>query len=522
MSLGAIPLGDAPYATPWYSVGQERCENLFLEYSSSTGAKASYYFLGIPGLRRFVAATASVTNPCRGSLLTSSGRAFMVFGRSFQEITQSGARSFFGYLDSTTGTVKLAENGKQILVVDGAFGYIFDLATSTFQRIADEYFPGGTTTGGLAPTHVECIDTYFLVNAPGTNIYYWSNPYYGNDNGNDWSAATVQGYWNSLRSGMKIGRPDNIIGMTQAQSQLWLFGVNSLEVHYDTGDSLGQLFARYSNAMVDIGCNAKYSPANYGSNVFWLGSDKTGTTGVFSNEGLTPIRISVRGIEQLIDTMADPTDCIGYCSSQAGHTFYVMWFPSAEMTLVYDLTTKKWHMRTYLHPDTGAVTAWHGLYPIEAYGKNLWGDLASDAVYFTDMAYYQNDAPTGSSVNYIKAVKTVPIVFANGVRVRHNSIQPMFQQGVGVVTGYTPGTSTTDPMQAFGRYPQCAIAFSDDGGASYKNELFAPLGPLGETTNRTIRRRLGLSRNRVYRFTITDPVRRIFVGCIADMTLGAN
>lgn len=521
MSLGPIPLGDAPYATPWHSVGREQCENLFLEYSQSGSAKAAYYYLGIPGLRRIRAASSAAGSaPCRGSIRTSAGVAYFVNGRSFYSINSAGVATGIGALSTAAGPVRMAENGKQIILVDGLKGYIYDMLGGTFATITDEYFPGGATTGGTAPTHVQCINTYFLVNAPGTNLYYWSNPYYGNDDGNDYTNATANGYWTPLRTGTKIGRPDNVIGISQAQGYLWLFGRNSIEVHYDTGDSAGQQWVRYTNALIDLGCSAAGSIANWETQIFWLGADPTGTIGVFTNDGMTPKKVSVRGIEQMIEVMGDPSDCIGSVYTQAGHTFYLMWFPSAGQTMVYDVNTTKWHVRTHLNSATGRTEAWHGIYPIAAYGLNLFGDMSSDAIYAADMLYFQNDNPTGAGVNYIRAVKTVPIVFSNGVRVRHNGVQPMFQQGVGTITGLEPGTSTTDPMQAFGRYPKCVIAYSDDGGVRYSNELDAPLGALGETTTRTIIRRLGLSRNRVYRFTITDPVRRIFVGCMADLTLG--
>ncbi len=69
--------------------------------------------------------------------------------------------------------------------------------------------------------------------------------------------------------------------------------------------------------------------------------------------------------------------------------------------------------------------------------------------------------------------------------------------------------------------PSLILDWSDDGGQSFGSQLTVSLGKIGERRARAIFRRLGKSRDRVFRATITDPVKRIFIGAGCDFTVGS-
>jgi hypothetical protein len=50
-------------------------------------------------------------------------------------------------------------------------------------------------------------------------------------------------------------------------------------------------------------------------------------------------------LEYAIQSYGNITDAIGYTYQQDGHPFYVLIFPSAEATWVYDVSTQLWHER---------------------------------------------------------------------------------------------------------------------------------------------------------------------------------
>ena len=514
MANQTLPLGAKPFISPYNSIGKEICQNMYVELSQSETSKAQYYYLKIPGMKvlNTVSATIDTDNKgaCRAMFTTAEQKTYVVNGQYFYELYQDGTKGYKGTLISYTGPVSITENGYQMILVDGLAGYIFNYQDQSFVRITDEYFPGNSE-GTDAPTHVTYIDTYFIVNSPKTNQYLWSNSYYQRDHDNtttDYDPLESQGYWNALQMGQKMGRPDIVSSLIDCTNMLWLFGNNSIEVHYDTGDYNGQLFARYEGAIIEIGCSAPYSVARYGNNVFWLGADKSGTIGVFTNNGMTAQRISTRGIEQIIEFMTNSTDCIGFTYAQGGHTFYVMQFPDANKTLVYDLVTQAWHERTYLDYNDGTINMWRGMYCTYNWSTNLIGHSSYSTYYELSTTYYQNDNPDGNGVNYIKCVKTSPIEFNQGMMNRFNSVQVMFRQGVGL---------NTNTPEAIGKDPECEIAWSNDAGESYSNERTAKIGMQGQYQYRTRLTTLGVSRNRVWRITITDPIEVILVGLIVDV-----
>lgn len=502
MPTQAIPLGSTPYASPWTSVGRERCENLYLERAGSQTAKAQEFYIRIPGLRRKIEATNAAA--CRGMFTASNGRVFASFGQGVFEILANWTMVHLFNLSTFTGPVRFCENGQYLLVVDGSDGWTLQFSTGTIETIdpdsdGNEGFPRGAT-------HCICLDTYFLVNDPRTNRYNWSNPGYSLMTSAGISGSG--GHWNGLNVAFKIARPDNIVAIVDCQNMAWLFGASSIEVHYDSGDYDTGVWKRYESAIIEIGCVAASSPAKYANNVFWIGSDKSGTVGVFMNEGFTPRRISVRGIEQVMSSMTRIDDAIGFTFAENGHAFYLLHFPAGDRTFVYDIVTGTWHERTYLFREMGTTHRWRGMYPTQAFGSLIFGDNSANSVHASDQFYYQNDDPQGSGVNYIRSVKTTPIGFQSGRCVRYLSIQPIFAQGQGL---------PVDTPQGVGVDPTAEIAYSDDAGESWTQERSVHIGKRGLYSHRSRLTTLGSSRNRVWRISCTSPVRFLLIGLVANI-----
>lgn len=513
-----IPLGNKPFSSPYFSIGQEICQNMYVELAQSEYSKASYYYIKIPGLRRLNPSPAVViTNygACRGMLTSSAGagrRTFAVNGSGVYEILADGTRTLLGQINTVSGPVSMADNGQLLMLVDGQAGWILRYSDGNLTRITDDNFPGNDTSlGQLAPTSVTYMDTYFIVNVPNSNQYYWSNGYYTYEDQDatphEYDPAVTQGYWTPLQSGQKIGKPDDIAAVINCNNYLWLPGYNSTEIHYNSGDYNGQQFKRYQGAILNIGCSAPYSVAVYQNNIFFLGTDKDGTLGVFSNDGMNPIRISTRGIEQVIQSMSVYTDCQAYTYAQNGHSFYVMQFPTASRTFVFDTTTSSWHERTKLLKSTGAYVRWDGMYATSNFDKVIIGDIGTSEIYSLDPMYFQNDSPLSNGVNYIRCVRSTPIGFQMGKNVRYNWIQVICNSGHGL---------SVDTAAGVGVDPTVQVAWSDDTGITYSNERSAPLGKQGEYSKRSIVLGCGMGRNRVWRIAMTDPVPFILVAVLVN------
>jgi hypothetical protein len=78
------------------------------------------------------------------------------------------------------------------------------------------------------------------------------------------------------------------------------------------------------------------------------------------------------------------------------------------------------------------------------------------------------------------------------------------ERGVGLVSGQ-------------GEDPQVMLQFSDDGGFSWSNELWASAGKIGDRLASVSWFKLGMSRDRVFRVTVTDPVKWIIIAARVDV-----
>jgi hypothetical protein len=87
-------------------------------------------------------------------------------------------------------------------------------------------------------------------------------------------------------------------------------------------------------------------------------------------------------------------------------------------------------------------------------------------------------------------------------RSAQHSLQLDCESGTGLVTGQ-------------GSNPEIMLRWSDDGGHTWSNEHWSPMGKIGEYFKRVFWRRLGMTlklRDRVYEVSGTDPVKMVIVG----------
>ena len=485
--------GAVPYASPYLSVGQEECRNLYVENSISQTSLVSNYYVSVPGLKIFVEKDAG--NACRGLYKTSDSRLFQVHSNYVDEIFQNGQRITRGYITTYSGVVNFSDNTRQLMIVDGEFGYVLDLASNIFSKIDENTFPNGAT-------HVVNLDTYFLVNVPNQNIFRWSSQ----NNGL---------LWDPLDFATKEGYSEVVVAIKELHNNLFVFGETTTEVFYDTGDFATQVWQRINGSAFDVGCAAKHSIAKIENNIFWLGSSRKGGIEVYSNDGLNPVVISTRGIEQLIDrtTGGNFSDAIGTSYSQDGHNFYILQFMSTDLTVCYDTTTKTWHIRSN-RDWRGDNVKWRGIHHAFVWGKKIFGDLYTNALYTSEMDYYQNDEPNDlTRPSYIIRERTTPVIQANKKVLFHGSFEVLFEMGVGLNENNNLG---------FGKDPQLIMNISDDCGYNWSNSRYKSMGKIGNYSNRCKFTLLGKSRNRVYKVTVTDPVKVILIGFVIDLSEGIN
>jgi hypothetical protein len=248
---------------------------------------------------------------------------------------------------------------------------------------------------------------------------------------------------------------------------------------------------------MEVGCEAAYSVAKLDNSVFWLGSDARGRGIVYRANGYTPARISTNAVEYAIQSYGNITDAIAYTYQQDGHPFYVLIFPSAEATWVYDVSTQLWHERAGF--ENGQFMRHRSNCQMSFNDEIVVGDYEDGRVYAFDLDVYADDDQIQKWLRSWRALATGQ---NNLKRTAHHSLQLDAQTGVGLNSGQ-------------GSDPQVMLRWSDDAGHTWSNEHWKSMGAIGGYGYRTIWRRLGMTekiRDRVYEVSGTDPVKIAIMG----------
>lgn len=460
------------------NVDCQRCINLYPEFNEhGTGKeKEVAALIGVPGLSLLVTIG---SGPIRGVWMASNGQLFVVSGNKLFRVSSAWVATELGTLSTSIGQVSLADNGTQLMIVDGTYGYVLTLATSIFSQITDPDFPGAN--------QVVFQDGYFIFNNPGTGQFGISGL----------NSAT----FDALDIATSEGNPDDIVGIISNNRDLWLANEKTIEVFFNSG-AADFPFERVQGAFVEVGLAARFSLAKMNNVVYWLGQDENGQGTVFQAKGYQPQKISTHAIDLAIQGYGTISDAVAFTYQDSGHYFYVLNFPTANTTWVYDATTSLWHERAY---NNGGQLARHrGNCHAFAFGKHVVGDYENGNLY-----ELRSDVYADNSNPLIKR-RVTPHVSAGGKRVTYHRFQLDIESGVGL-DGTTQGTD-----------PQAMLQFSDDGGHTWSNEKWVSMGKIGQTKWRADWRRLGMSRDRVFRVTVSDPVKTIFVGAELDIEVEAS
>ena len=418
---------------------------------------------------------------------------------------------------SGTGPVSIADNGTQIFFACNGPSYIYNETTNVFAQITDPDFPGAVTVGYL--------DGYFVFNEPNSQRIWVTSLLNGTDiDPLDFASAE--------------GAPDGVAGLIIDHREAWVFGTNSVEVWYDAGAADFPL-QRIQGAFNEIGCVAPYSIAKLDNGLFWLGADARGQGIVYRANGYTGQRISTHAVEWQIQQYSNLSDAIAYTYQQDGHAFYVLIFPSANTTWVYDVSTQAWHERSGF--ENGAFTRHRSNCQMAFNGDVIVGDFESGNIYALDLDTY---ADNGQIQKWLRSWRALPTGQNNLKRTAQHSLQLDCESGVGLTGSMIAETiylQTEDGdylITEDGNYlisedvtpitqgsdPEVMLRWSDDGGHTWSNEHWAIIGKIGQFYRRVFWRRLGMTlklRDRVYEISGTDPVKIAIVGAELQLS-GTN
>jgi hypothetical protein len=474
--MAQFPFVGGSYTSRSKNFDAQRCVNLFPVLSESGTSKSVAALFGTPGLLLW---TTLAGGNVRGLLRFNATTALAVVGGSVYKVTSAGTSTLIGTIVDDTTPVSMDSNGTYVMLVTGQHGYFINMNTNTVTAITDADFTGADKVGFL--------DGYFVFNKRNTGQFQITGLY----------DTTID----ALNFATAEGAPDLLVSLLIDHREVWLFGETSVELFYNSGNTDFPI-TRVDGAFMEHGCAAAFSVAKLDNSVFWLSADNSGKGIIYRATGYTPEPISTEAVSYAIGQMERIDDAIAYAYQQEGHSFYVITFPTAQQTWAYDTKTNLWHERAYRAPADGSLGRHRANCHMEFAGHTIVGDYENGNLYIMDLDTFSDNGAV------IPRIRSCPHISNDYLMQFFHSLQIDFEAGVGLTSG-------------LGGDPKALLEWSDDGGHSWKGQYTVSIGKKGERRARAVWRRLGRSRDRVFRVTVTDPVKVAILGASVDYSLGA-
>lgn len=471
-----IPLLGGAYQARSVIAAAQRCINLYPEKNPEGESFPTTHY-PTPGSSVLL----SAPNAIWRCLYTSSdNRLFGVCGSTVYLIKDDLTLQSLGVISSTLTPCCMVDNGVQILLVDGtANGYTIVLSSLVFASVTNAAFYGST--------RVFVVDGFLLLNRPGTNQWYIT------------LFNTVD--FDALDFASKMGSPDLLVAVGVTRRNVFLFGEQTTEIWTNTGGNAFP-FSRVPGAFIQFGCKAPYSLCEADGSLYWVSQSPQGECMVLRSENYDRARISTHAIESELQSYTRVDDAIGYVHQMDGHYWYVLTFPTANKTWVFDLATQQWHERAYLAED-GTFQRHRGNCFAFWKGRHVVGDYADGRLYELSLDVY-NDAG-----NEIRRVRSFPHVVDNGNRVAYRMFQADMEAGQ--PSGQEPSTP-----------PEIRLRYSDTKGASWSQSLPTTIGFRGDYKAIARWFRLGQARDRVFELSWSADVKTALNGAYLEAAMGVR
>jgi hypothetical protein len=384
-----------------------------------------------------------------------------------------------GTLLTTLGPVHIRDNniGGYAVIVDGPYGYLYNIKTQAFSRITDPAFLGADT--------VAFIDGWWIFNQPGTQTFYTQAVQYGIT-------------FNASNFALKDSSADNLRAVFENKEQLWLIGDKTTEIWYDAG---GQYFAfqRLVGTPIQAGCKAAHSVARFSSGgqdgLMWFGRSERGENVILRTKGFAVDTVSGPQFGDEVATYPVTSDAIAYTYQEDTHEFYVLTFPTQDVTWCYDSQSGLLHKRLSYDPYLQQFHRHRSNCFMNFQGMRIVGDYQCGSLYQLTRSV-QTDAGWP-----LWARRRSPHIWDKGERGRvfMARLQVDFKPGVGNPSGN-------------GSNPQAGLTISRDGGKTFGQRWPMPIGQIGQYKTRAMWRRLGFGRDNVVEIDVIDPVPRDIIG----------
>lgn len=447
------------------NVSAQKRVNLYAELHTDDPESNGLTLYPTPGLTSFINLGAS---PARG-LHVKDNLAYVVNGSTLYEVAANGTYTARGTLLTSGGRVDMIDNGTQLLIVDGTYGYIYTFAGTTFAQITSPNFPACDTC--------TFINGYFVVQKTSSGQFNISKLYDGLT-------------WNALDFANAENDPDNLTRAMADSGLLVLFGQRTTEFWGDSG-AADFPFQRMGSSAIEWGLAARWSLTKFDNSLMFLRRNKLGAVQVCQLVGTQAIPVSNPEMDYVFSGYAAVENATAFAYMVSGHPMYQINFPTPGESWLYDGLTKSWSRVQY---GTGRH---RGEIQMNFLNRPYVSDYDNGNVYLLDSsAYTDNGAPI---------IREFVSRHNKAGDYQHiSALWLEMEAGVGLNSGQ-------------GSDPKVMLQISRDGGHTFGAELWASIGQMGKYRARALWNRLGRSRDWLFKFRVTDPVKTVFVAAWAKV-----
>lgn len=401
----------------------------------------------------------------------ANGRAFFACADgNLYELFSNGTKTSRAAIPGWTGgPVSICGSTIQLVIANGNNAYCYDLRTNSITDI----------TGTVAkpnPVIAQYGDGFFLM-------------FFNNSQFFQVSAANDGTTWSGVDTYQVSVYPDNVVSMLFDHREMWLWGIKASQVYYNSG-AASNPWTPIPGAFVEQGCAAIASPVKLDNSVFWIGSDERGNGIAWRANGYTPVRVSTHAVENAWSRYSTIADAIGYSYVWQGHSFWVIYFPTANATWVLDVGEGLWSRMGFWNQGTATYDAHHSRNHVFIFGKHLVGDWSSGNIYALNGFTFTDN---GSMIRWMRRA---PYISSQGQWIFFSNLEIDLEAGVALQAGQ-------------GSDPQMTVRWSNDRGKSWGNDHLLSAGKVGDYGHRLILRRLGKcwgTSGRIFEVSATDPV----------------
>ncbi len=461
--VGPVYKSDSPI------ISSEECINFYLRPVPSVDyveGKKKYVLIGTPGLT--LLHDFKINSGIRGQLQYGNFLYIVVYNKFFR-VNSDYFVEEIGTLQTSSGFVDLACNGIDITFVDGKYGYVYIIGSSSFQQITDVDFIGADV--------IRYTDGYYLVNRPNTGQIWRSD--FNNGLG-----------WGGLAFSTEGGDPDNLISIEIDGKDIWLFGGYTSSIWINIG--VGQFnFAPINGTFIQEGIVSPFARCAVNNAIYWVSKTKKGKGEVFQSVARSPKVISSQPVMYNLSN-SDLSNCYMWSYQKDGHCFIVIGIPSTETTWVYDSTVQEWHQRS--SQINGVKKRSRSIWCSTFNELHVVGDCFEGKLYSLDNNVYDENGDP------LIAVRTTGITRNKQNRITIDELILPIEKGVGLIDGENEDVN-----------PQMMFSWSKDGGRNWSAEEDIPMGKIGEYDFIPKVSQLGQGIDWVFRIRVSAKVKRVIL-----------